>query len=270
MTTHEETKSEGTRTVSPPIIKRERFEDEEPERRVAQRLETDQESNEKSEEISEEAMVKIVIYDLLSNDEGILEQAMYRLGENVYDVDDEKRAEKTKAFFQVGGHLAVVSVMKKHPNCKMLQNNGAWVLRNATYGDTAEYLSAVAKIEGIQAILTAMKRFPLDRGVIGKGFAALRNIVCEHEANADLLVMKLGEVPFLVERMKDFLADPDVLRDACGLMWNLSDFAHLRDPIVNSKAVTALGSAIEIHRDDANIQGVARKALVTLLKDDSD
>jgi hypothetical protein len=212
-------------------------------------------------------MVKIVIYDLLSNDEGILEQAMYRLGENVYDVDDEKMVEKTKAFFQIGGHLAIVSVLKKHPNCKTLQEIGIMVLRNATYQNTTEYRSAVAKIEGIQTIIAAMRKFRSNKRVSREGFSALCNIVYEHEANADLLVTELEGIPFLIEQMTKYRDYPDVMRDACAFLWNLSIFEQLRDPLVGGKAVTALGSAFERHKDNPDIRKFARETTALLMAD---
>lgn len=60
-------------------------------------------------------MVKIVVEDLLSEDEITLNQAMIRLlMKYLVGCDDERRAEKQHSFFQVGGHAIVVGIMKKH------------------------------------------------------------------------------------------------------------------------------------------------------------
>jgi hypothetical protein len=267
MSTPKETTSEETRTVSPSCVKRERVEDDEATRRVAQRTETAQETEETEEEleeISEKTMIKIVMNDLWSNNERTRELAMKQLVKYLYEEDDEKMAEKQDAFFQVGGHLATVRVMKEHPNCKILQSGGLVVLMNATYKN-ASVETAVAKVEGIPAILAAMKKFSSDEDVIQEGFGALANIVNENEANANLLVMELGGIPFLVEQMKEFQGDANVTYDACDMLESLSSFEHLRKVMVDAKAATALANAIERHGDNPDIQKLARKAMKQLL-----
>ena len=77
MSKPEEPKSEEMRTISPPHVKRERSEDEEPMRRVTQRTETTQETEEEveaeveteeeAEEEEEAKMIKNMVRDFLDS-----------------------------------------------------------------------------------------------------------------------------------------------------------------------------------------------------------
>ena len=263
MSKPEEPESEETRTVSPPHIKRERSEDKESIRRVAQRTETTQEE---VEENAKAMMIKMVLEDLRSNDERTLEQALEQIARYLYHEDNEKVIEKGQAFVQVGGYLAVVWVMKEHPSCKILQINGLWVLNNTTY-ENALANTAVASVEGIQAILAAMKRFPSDPSIMEFGFAALANIVHENEANANLLVTKLGGIPFLIEQMKNFQTDADVTNDTSDFIRNVSFFEHLRKPIVDAKAITVLASIYDHYKHMPDIRKRSCEAMRKLLQD---
>jgi chromosome segregation and condensation protein ScpB len=251
--------SEGTRIVSPPRIKRERSDDEEPARRVAQRTE------EEAEEISDEFMRKIVLEDLWSDDEETLDQTMKRLVKYMDKADSRVRCvEKQNAFFEVGGHLAVVRTMKGRPTHKNLQISGIFLLGIAAY-ENPLIQTAIGMVEGVQAILAAMQTFSSEGDVIGSGFGALCNIVCHHEANANLLVKKIGAIPFLVERMTEFKADQTIMRRACKMLRNASRFEPLREAIVNADALLALGSAIKSHKDNAQIRHVTREAMQLLV-----
>jgi hypothetical protein len=90
MTEPDEIISDGTRTVSRPGIKRERPEDEEPARRVAQRIEHVQEEEVEEEEISDESMRKIVIEDLRIDDEISLGRALKRLDKYLLGKDQPR------------------------------------------------------------------------------------------------------------------------------------------------------------------------------------
>jgi hypothetical protein len=207
------------------------------------------------EAISEAMMIKIVLEDLRSNNERTLEQAMDRLKKYLLYEEDANRAEKQEAFVQVGGHAFIVRVMKEHPNSKILQFQCIQVLVVTMYKN-ASTQTAVAKVEGIQAILAAMKRFPSVQAVIHIGFGALSNIIHTHETNANVLVTKRGGIPLLIKRMKEFQADVNVTEVACIVLKHLSGYMQVRKPIVDAKAVTALGYAIEGHGDNPKIQKV--------------
>ena len=210
---------------------------------------------------------------------------MERLWKSLYDEND---AENQKTFFQVGGHLAVVSVMKERLHCRMIQIRGICVLQNATKKNTCDK-SNVAKVGGIHVILAAVEKFPLDKSVVHYGFWVLCSLVYGNDANADLLVMDIGGVPFLMERMAvlkanadllvtkiraipflmeimaEFKHDQDIMLRACELVRNLAAFEELREAIVDAKALTALCAAIESQKNNPLIQNVVRQTMKLLL-----
>lgn len=133
--------------------------------------------DEKTERMTnEEKLVKMILDDLRSDDEAELEKALGRI---ILYVSRGEMAKKQNLFFIVGGHQAVVRVMKDHEDSKTIQDRGIRVLMNATYKN-AVLKGAVAKVEGIQVVLSAMKRFDSDRELIWRGFQALVNTVLEH------------------------------------------------------------------------------------------
>ena len=68
-----------------------------------------------------------------AGDTKTLEQAFIRLHKYLYDDDDAKFAANQKAIFQDGRHLAIVSVMKEHYNCRILQIQCSGVLEHSKH-----------------------------------------------------------------------------------------------------------------------------------------
>jgi hypothetical protein len=259
MTEPENIQSQDTRTVTPAGIKRKRPEDENGsglQQRVTQRTESEHDFN--------ESMVRIVVEDLRSNDKTILERAMGKLRKFLFvHCDLSKVAQHQKAFFRVGGHLAVVRVMKEHPDCKMVQTHGICVLCNASCKNPV-IRAAIATVQGIQVILAAMQRFSSDQVIIYSGFRALCNIVL-NEANADVLVTKICGIPFLVGLMNEFHSDAVVMSGACQLLTNLCCFPQVRGAIADANAVTALAVAYDSHKEFPRIRALAGAALKLLV-----
>ena len=255
-------KKAKTRTVSPPSGgKRERSNDEEePPRRVLQR--TQETNNDATEE--KKSMDDLVLHDLRSDDEEVLEKALFDLWLATYYVNDEKRAKNQRDFFQLGGHSIVVMIMDEYPHCKDLQERGIKVLMEASYENT-ELQTAIAKVKGIQAIVNAMKKYPTDQGIIHAGLGALINLTANDEANAELLVKKLDAMPFVIERINASMHDEEVIERACGLLTILCAFRNLRKPILAAKALSALAQAIEHHHNNGDIHSSARKAMTKLM-----
>jgi hypothetical protein len=120
---------------------------------------------------------------------------------------------------------------------------------------------------GIQAILAVMERFASEKSVIRSGFQALCGLVHDCEANADILVLKLGGTPFLMKRMIAFQADAEVMAVSCEMLLSLAHFSHLRDPLIDATALSALGYAFESHKEKASLRRAARQAVLMLLED---
>jgi hypothetical protein len=120
---------------------------------------------------------------------------------------------------------------------------------------------------GIQAILAIMERCTSEKSVLRSGFQALCGLVHDCEANADILVLKLGRMSFLMKRMIAFQADAEVMTVSCEMLLSLSHFSHLRDPLIDATALSALGSAFESHKENTSLRMAARQAVLMLLEE---
>jgi hypothetical protein len=65
--------------------------------------------------------------------------------------------------------------------------------------------------------------------------------------------------------MTEFKADLNIMIRACNMLSYLSAFEHLRKPIVDAKAVTALAAALDGHKNIPRIKALAGKALKCLV-----
>lgn len=226
-------------------------------RRVRQRMERVQETK--------AFMRKVVLDDLYSNDTAVLQRALSMLADDLYTGKDyERRAENQDAFFQVGGHLAVVKVMNAH-YCPEIQKQGLRVLINATC-DHPELQTAVAEVGGMLAILDAMNKHPLDGKIQRNGLHALVNLVSKDEENAELLVTHHDAARFICNTINNFMEDNRrVVAEGCMLLHVLCSIDHLRQPLFHAKALSLLAIAIETHGDDVQCPG--QEAMRLLLRD---
>jgi len=240
-------------------VKRERSDDEESsERRVAQRTSSEEEQPEMRLSVT-----KLVLILIKTNDEAILDKAVPNLLVALHEKNHEQRLKKQEDFYQVGGHLAVVTTMLKHPERKLLQQSGIVVLLHASYRNDV-IRRAIGKVEGIQAILKAMKNFSEERDVQYQGFQALVNLMSE-KPNAEILVNKLQGTPFILIKMGQHGEDDDILRWACELMKRLCRFNRLRPVIFEANAVETLANVLNTHKENEKIQKAAREAMKLLL-----
>ena len=237
-------------------VKRERSDDEEStQRRVAQRP-----NDEPEVQLS---LAKLVLGLLRNDDVAILEKAVPQLLFALHEKENDKRLKKQQDFYQVGGHLAVVTAMTKYLDSKLLQQSGIIVLLHASYRNEV-LRAAIGQVQGIQAILKAMKRFGTERDVVFQGLQALVNLMSE-KPNAELLVNSLQGIPFILAKMKEFEQDGDILRWACELLKRLCRFNRLRNTIFEANAIETLASVLNQHKDNKKIQKAAREAMKLLL-----
>lgn len=253
------------RVVSPPRGggKRARQNDAEPARRVAQRAEHQEEANTDQTVAFLPSMVKIVKKLNETDNESILTSTMSELVRLLYRKDGDSRPKTQEAFFNSGGHLAVVTIMTKHPNAPFLQHEGIRALTNATC-DNKKLKFVVAEIGGIQATCAAMTRHAHDRETQRLGLKALNNLIHKRD-HARLLVNELDGCTTIVNAMNGFLNDVDVIQKACAVVLKLSWVSKkLTQRMLDANVVEALAAAREHHTNDEKIQNYARDAMVAL------
>lgn len=226
-------------------------------KRTARRI-----SNAKEEQIGP-SLAKLVLALLQTDDEAVLVKAIPNLLVALHEREQEKRLEKQQEFYQAGGHLAVVTVMHKHPHVQLLQQSGIIVLLHASYRNNV-LRQAIGKVEGIQAILKAMKNFSQVRDVQFQGLQALVSLASE-KPNGEMMVVRLQAMPFLLDKMKQYSEEEEILRWSCELLKRLARFNRLRRTIFEANAVDTLVIVMNSHKENVKIQKAAREAMKLLL-----
>jgi len=248
------------RVVSPPrSAKRARTNEDASARRVLQRTEDD---TTQQVFVFLPSMSKIVKKLIGSSDQAILASTMSELVRLLYRKDGNNRPNMQEAFFNAGGHLAVVTAMAKHPSYRHLQHEGIRALTNATC-DNKKLKIVVAEIGGIQATVEAMTRHPLDRETQRLCLKALNNLVYKKE-HANLFVNEIGGCSHIVRAMNKFPGDVDVIQKASVVLLKLSSMRSLRPAMVDAGAISALTFAVERHVTDEKIQNYAGDIIVAL------
>lgn len=249
---------DGMRTVSPPHgVKRERSNDDEADDRcVLQRTD-----GEISNVIDlKNAIVEHVKTINLSTHEDAINESMCGLAEILFKGRPIELEQTT--FVRVGGPLAVVSAMIRHPDNKVLQGNGMAVLMNATYNN-GEIKSVVVDVGGVPVILQSMKRFESSGTIQFEGLGALC-CLSSKLSHAKLMVENLGVLSQITEVMKAFGSDPSIVFRGCHILSNLANF-NVQQAMIDANVTSTLAAAMEGHKENSNIQNVARQAMQKLL-----
>lgn len=215
----------------------------------------------------EKSLETLLLDDLGSNNVHVLQETLSQLCKLLSDARNagEHELKKRQAeFLQLGGHAAVIRVMKNHLQNEWIQRNGIGILAIVCYRNQ-EMKSAVGKARGIQAIVEGMRAHPLARNLITYGIVALCNLSNGNEANATLLVNGLEAMPFIIERMSYFSGDETLTARACYLLDGLCLFAPLRKPILSANAGPALFTAIQTYEGSGTLQKHARAAVSILV-----
>lgn len=260
---------ESKMVVAGSSVKRERSDDEEePARRVSQRTQANN-----GDEPAKPTMKQLVLKDLRSNDEAVLEKALTSLWKDELDVDSwldsYELAQKQKEFFNLGGHQVVIRVMNEHPNCESIQRQGIRVINNATYGNK-ELQSTIAEVDGMHAVIAAMKRFDSEINIQRKGLRALVNLIFQgeqeiHKANAKLLVTELDGIPVILGAMKEFSDNERIVEEGCYVFESLCRLKEARKPILDADGLTALATATDSYKNNEDIRSEAGKAMEALI-----
>ena len=253
------------RVVSPPrSAKRCRPNDsDDSSRRVLQRTSNDDGAG--IQFVSIPSMIKIVKKLNETNDETVATSIMSKLVRFLYRKDgDSNRRISQEAFFNAGGHLAVVTQMSKHGNNTLLQHEGIRALTNATC-DNKKLKIVVAEIGGIQATVEAMNRHSYDMETQRLGLKALNNLIHTME-HAQLFVHKLHGCHSITHAMRtfDFITNVELVEKDCAVLFKLCWLKKLKPAMLDANVVQSLNWAMERFQEHEKIQKYARDALAAL------
>jgi hypothetical protein len=248
-------------------VKRERSDDEEETRRVAQRTnEVEEDSDETAGGGLEAAtMDEFLLKGLLSNNEDALFETLKKIDKLLYDQDEEKaQNEAENDFFHLGGHTLVAKVMNTHLECLEIQRLGVRVLANACC-DKACVQKFITRAGGMQAILAAIRRHKNDANLILNAIIALHNLTMLEE-NAVLFVTKTNGVSLVLDCIKSFSDKGGIVSEACDLLESLCEYEQLRNKLDKAKVGTSLMAAYDNNEDNEEIRKLAKGAITLLFK----
>jgi hypothetical protein len=203
--------------------------------------------------LSLDALPKLLLIDVWSHDRNRVLEALENIGAMCRSSDDdpirEQVAEKNrKIVIEVGGHLALVSIMRKWSDNREIQGEACFVL-GAAGMDTGFSMSAVG-VGALEAVLMAMTNFPDSEVVQLYGCGALLVISVDNKKTATYLVTELNALSTIIAAMQRFPDSTDIEDLACQIFLALSEWDELKVTVVKSGGIRALGAVIERYFTD--------------------
>jgi hypothetical protein len=201
-----------------------------------------------------------LISDLWSDDRNAIEKALTNLADLCHHDDDDERE-----ICRLGGHMAVVQVLKKHMDHVLIQEEGIRALWNFTYPTLAKVL--VGDIGGMEVILTGMKRYPEYANVQRAGCGAIANLLWETKRNAERFEASDG-IAHVIAAMKDHPDNEDVQVNGCGALFNMCEWAEYRPLIFAAGGAVTIATVMEKYSDNPRVREASQNAMQTLVKRD--
>lgn len=205
---------------------------------------------------------KILLIDLMSNDQAVVEQGLTKLADLCYELANNKEANRDTVL-KAGGHLGIVAAMRKWRHVRRIQSEGCRSLQNAAMSQS--FREATSEVRALEAVLWAIKNYPNDSSVQGLGCGALAGLCCLKQ-NATHFVNVLKGTPLIIAAMQTFQDNAAVQKWACWALSSLAAREELRKPLIEAGARRALANAIDTHQDESkdfvkDLQKKGREAL---------
>jgi hypothetical protein len=206
-----------------------------------------------------ETCVKL-ISDLWSDDRNVIRKAL----DDLYYVADGNEDEGEIS--RLGGHMAIVQVLKKNLKDVLIQEKGIKALGNFTaYSTLAEVL--VGDIGGVEVILTGMKTHPHNARLQRAGCAAIANLLSETKRNATRFEESDG-IAQVIAAMKAHPDDDNLQYYGCDALFNMCEWAEYRPLIFAAGGAVTIATVIEKYSDHPRVRRASQKAMQRLVKTD--
>lgn len=208
-------------------------------------------------------IAKLVIEDAHSNDPAIVCQALKQLADSMKGPNMTSATKSRQEAYETGGLTTTVAIMKKWLHEEAVQLQGCRLIANmmsATKEELMTYIGIFSKIGGAEVILSAFRTYPESLELQRAGMAAFFNVLSHPEKDdakkvARRFVNDLGGIQLVLRTMRSYPTDPKVQKTACLLLSNLcSASAEFQSGLRQSGAISAVGNAIDYHREDEEIQ----------------
>lgn len=203
-----------------------------------------------------EVVPKLLLTDIWSEDASVVLHALEIIGELCRCVDDDNPNQvrdaitNRKLVRQVGGHLALVLVMRKWRHSSVIQAEGCFVLGSAAMDN--DFTSAAVEVGAIDAVLGAMRLHPHEEVVQLYGCGALLVISLESLATAKHLVLELKALDTLTAALYNFPNSSDIEDLTCQIFLSLSEYPQMKGPLIKAGAIRAIGSVFERYATEEN------------------
>ena len=166
-----------------------------------------------------------------------------------------------KQIGEADGIEVLVLAMQTHRKIVNIQEDACCILKNlACISANQEH---IAKADGISSIVCSMREHESVPAVQGEGCAAIHNLAWDNTSNQHLIRMA-GGVEVIVRGMRRQEWVVEVQRRGCSALSVLGWNVHNQEVIGGEGGISAVITAMRLHKDDTNVQVSACGALWSL------
>jgi len=160
---------------------------------------------------------------------------------------------------QLGGIPLIVQCMRGFPDDVPILQFCCSVLWNLSCNENNKVL--IAKEGAIELIINAMNTHKQEAKLQAKACGALRNIGRNHESNRNAIIHHNG-IEAILATVKTHQLVPNIQCEAFRTLYNIG--RNISDLVLINEGVQLIIDAMQIHRDDANVQYESCMALAGL------
>jgi hypothetical protein len=211
-----------------------------------------------------ETIVKL-LSNLWSGNQTTIEQALTDLADLCHDDTTCTFQANELEIRRLGGHMAIVQVLKKQVDAVLIQEEGIRALCNCTYPALAEVL--VGDIGGLEVILAGMRKHPKNINIQGAGCGAIANLLHETKRNAERLKESDG-IASVISAMKAHPENEIVQSSSCGALVNMCEWAEYRPLVLAAGGAVTIANVMEKYSDTPRVFEVSQDAMQRLVKRD--
>jgi hypothetical protein len=209
-------------------------------------------------------IVKLLSILWIEDDRTAIAAALTGLTDLCYETNDLRGTNKRETR-RLGGHVAVVQVVKKHVDDPLIQEEGIRALSNFTHSALAKVL--VGDIGGVEVVLAGMKRHPQAENVQWVGCGAIANML--HETKRDAARVEESDgIAQAIAAMKAHPEDEDVQFHGCGALEIVCEWAECRPLIFAAGGAVTIATVMEKFSDNPRVRRFSQDAMQASVKRD--
>jgi hypothetical protein len=190
-----------------------------------------------------------------------IEEALTGLADLCCDKITDLSEVNERELRRLGGHMAVVQIVKKYVDDALIQEEGIRALLNCTNPTLAKVL--VGDIGGVEVILAGMKRHPQAENVQRMGCGTIGNL-CETKRNASRFEESDG-IAQVIAAMKAHPENEDVQVYGCVALENMCEWAEYRPLIFAAGGAVTIATVMEKFSDNPSVRQSSQDAMQALV-----